>query len=283
MIRMPGKSYSGPLPALTDSQAALADELQREVTVLAGEIGPRCLTFPEALEKSAQHIEDELTKAGFVVQRQEFEVHGQTCANVIAEIPGKTRSSEIVVVGAHYDSCYETPAANDNGSGVAATLALARRFSLSGSSLAHRPGQPDRTLRFVFFVNEEPPYFQTDDMGSLVYARACKAKNEHIVAMLSLETIGYYRDEPGTQRYPIAPIGWVYPGTGNFISFVGNFSSRDMVRKAIATFRSSGGPPPPPRSAPPPRTDRACRRVARRRRRRARPGRCSTRRSGRRR
>jgi Zn-dependent M28 family amino/carboxypeptidase len=143
------------------------------------------------------------------------------------------------VVGAHYDSCYETPAANDNGSGVAATLALARRFSLSGSSLAHRPGQPDRTLRFVFFVNEEPPYFQTDDMGSLVYARACKAKNENIVAMLSLETIGYYRDEPGTQRYPIAPIGWVYPGTGNFISFVGNFSSRDMVRKAIATFRSS--------------------------------------------
>ncbi|MCI0362486.1 MAG: M28 family peptidase, partial [Phycisphaerales bacterium] len=119
--------------------------------------------------------------------------------------------------------------ANDNGSGVAATLALARAFAES---------KPDRTLRFVLFANEEPPYFQTENMGSLVYAKRCRERGENTVAMLSLETIGYYSDAPGSQTYPIKPIGWVYPTTGNFIGFVGNYNSRKLVRQAIKSFRA---------------------------------------------
>ena len=151
------------------------------------------------------------------------------CCNVEAEIPGKTRPGEIVVVGAHYDTVVGTPGANDNTSGVAATLALARRFSKL---------ENDRTLRFVAFVNEEPPYFQTDQMGSRVYARQCRQQGDNIVAMVSLETLGWYDDRPDSQNYP-PPFGLLYPSTGNFIGFIGNTASRDLVRQAIGTFRQN--------------------------------------------
>jgi Zn-dependent M28 family amino/carboxypeptidase len=143
------------------------------------------------------------------------------------ELIGDSLPREIVVVGAHYDSVLDCPAANDNGTGVAALLSLARRFS--GRTA-------DRTLRFVAFVNEEPPYFQTEEMGSWVYAKQCRKQNEAVTAMLSLETIGYYSDQPDTQQYP-APFGLLYPSTGNFVAFVGNIGSGDLVRQAVGSFR----------------------------------------------
>ena len=119
------------------------------------------------------------------------------------------------------------PAANDNGTGVAALLVLARR--LKGSSLK-------RTVRFVAFANEEPPHFQTDAMGSLVYARACKTAGDNVVAMLSLETMGYFSDDAGSQAYPF-PLSVFYPDVGNFIGFVGDLSSRALVHEVIGLFR----------------------------------------------
>lgn len=108
-----------------------------------------------------------------------------------------------------------------------ATLALARRFA---------DRQPARTVRFVLFVNEESPYFQTEAMGSLVYARECRQRGDNIVAMFSLETIGYYSDRPGSQQYPW-PLSAVYPSTGNFIAFVGNIASDHLVKQVVESFR----------------------------------------------
>ena len=118
-------------------------------------------------------------------------MRAQSCYNLEAELPGK--SPEIVLIGAHYDSVFGSPGANDNGSGVAALLVLAKRFSGSHNA---------RTLRFVAFVNEEPQHFQTAQMGSFVYAARCRAHGDRIAAMISLETIGYYSNEPGSQSYP---------------------------------------------------------------------------------
>src|SRR5207249_8398041 len=129
----------------------------------------------------------------------------------------------IVIVGAHYDSAATAPGADDNASGVAAMLALARMWAKR---------TPSRTLRFVAFANEEPPHFWRATMGSLVYAKACRRRGDDIVAMLSLESIGYYRDEPGSQHYPPV-VGWLYPDRGDFIAFVGDTSSRGLVRDAI--------------------------------------------------
>jgi len=233
MIRMPGKSHRGPLPPLSDDEKAIAAELRRDVAKLASEIGARSGLNPKMLAKAADFIEEELKAAGYEVKRQAFLVDRETYWNLEAELRGTegTRGGdEIVVVGAHYDSVDEggCPGANDNASGVAAVLALARRFA----------GQkPSRTLRFVAFANEEPPYFFSKNMGSRAYARGCRERGENVVAMFSLETIGYYTDRPGSQKYP-PPLSLFYPSTGNFIAFVGNLSSRKLVHTAIASFRT---------------------------------------------
>jgi len=233
MVRMPGESFRGPLPALSADEAALKDELARDVEVLAGWIGERNVFLPARLAAAAEFIKREFTEAGYEVRTQEYEVNKILCSNIEVEIAGTARPDEIVVIGAHYDSVAGSAGANDNASGVAALLALAHRFS--GKKTL-------RTLRFVAFVNEEPPFFQTGRMGSVIYAERCRKGGENIVAMASLETIGYYTDEPGSQKYP-PPFSLFYPSTGNFIGFVGNFSSRPLVRKVVSIFRRSANFP----------------------------------------
>jgi Zn-dependent M28 family amino/carboxypeptidase len=134
----------------------------------------------------------------------------------------------MLIVGAHYDSVPGCPGANDNASGVAGLLEIARLLAV------HKPA---RTVRFVAFVNEEPPFFRSDDMGSRVYARRCAERGEQIVGALVLETIGCYTDAPRSQHYPF-PFNLFYPSTGDFIAFVGNVSSRDLVRRCVGSFRS---------------------------------------------
>ena len=221
------KQPTPPRP-LTDRETALRDELRRDVEKLAGEIGERhCCWLYEKLAQSADWIEDSLTSAGCQVERQGFEVDQCLCHNVIAEISGKGRADEIVVVGAHYDSVTGSPGANDNASGVAAVLALARAFA---------GAEPARTLRLVAFANEEPPFFKSDEMGSFVYAQSCREREDNVVGMLSLETIGYYTCAAGSQHYPF-PLNLFYPSTGNFIGFVGNLGSRKLVRRVTRAFR----------------------------------------------
>ena len=227
MIRMPGQSYQGPLPPLTDDQRTLEQELHSHVQQLAGQIGERNVFRHDRLVMAAEYIRTTLADAGYEVRRQSYEVEGIVCENVEAEVRGLQRPDEIIVIGAHYDSVQGSPGANDNASGVAAMLALARAFPKAS---------PARTLRFVAFTNEEPPLFQTTYMGSRVYAQRSRERREHIVLMLSLETIGYYSDEPGSQHF-LFPLNLIYPSTGNFIAFVSNVENGFLVRKLVGSFR----------------------------------------------
>jgi Zn-dependent M28 family amino/carboxypeptidase len=221
-------------PAANGSDAARAsgERLLRErvaehVLQLAGEIGERNVWQPRKLNAAARYLESRLRETGCRVTAQEYETRGLAVRNLIAEIPGTNAGHEIVLIGAHYDSVLGSPGADDNASGVAALLECARL-------LAGRPCR--RTVRFVAFVNEEPPFFQSPDMGSLVYAAEARRRGDRIVAMISLESVGYYADAPHSQRYPF-PYGLFHPDTGNFIAFVGNLSSRRLLRQAVATFR----------------------------------------------
>jgi hypothetical protein len=227
MIRMPGESFAGSLAPLTAKEIALKHELVRDLTVLAVDIGERNAFNPPSLKRSADFIAGSFAAAGLEVRRLPYTAQLQTFENIEVTIPGTRLPEEIVVVGGHYDTVSNCPGANDNGSGTVATLALARRFA--GRKL-------DRTLRFVAFVNEEPPYFQTDRMGSVVYARAARERGDKITAMLSLETIGCFLDGENSQRYP-PPVGLLYPSVGNYIGIVGNFKSRALVRRTLGTFR----------------------------------------------
>jgi Peptidase family M28 len=224
-IRMPGRNIST-AAALNEAEIALRAELVADVRALAGEIGERNTTRYAQLNAAAEFIEASLARAGLTPRRHSYEVRGRTCHNIEVEIPGAR--PEILVVGAHYDSVFGSPGANDNASGIAGMLALARRFA----------GKPSgQRLRFVAFVNEEPPYFQTDAMGSLVYARRCKERGDRIAAMISLETIGYFSDAPRSQTYPALGLGFFYPTTGNFVGFVANTKSRPLLREAVAAFK----------------------------------------------
>ena len=224
LLRMPGRNIHGPIPLLTESQQTLRDALWQDVTELAGNIGERNVMHPRALADAARYIERAFADAGYTHARQTFVADGVSCSNIEAEVPG---GAEIVVISAHYDSVIGAPGADDNGSGVAAVLALARTFA---------GRKQKRTLRFVAFANEEPPWFATEQMGSFRYAQRCRERRENVVAMLSLESIGYFSDTPGSQQYP-AMLEHVYPKQGNFIAFASNLTSGALLRRCVAVFR----------------------------------------------
>jgi Peptidase family M28 len=226
-VRMPGFNLTK-AGMLNKAEVALRAELTADVKRLAGEIGERNVNRSAQLDAAADFIEDSLGRTGFAARRDTYEVRGHACHNIEAEIRGTT--PEIVVIGAHYDSVFGCPGANDNGSGVAALLALARRFD--GKTQG-------KSLRFVAFVNEEPPFFQTEEMGSFVYAKRCKERGDKITAMISLETIGYFSDEPGSQKYPAPGFGLLYPNKGNFIGFASDTQSRGLLRATVAAFRKT--------------------------------------------
>jgi Iap family predicted aminopeptidase len=232
-IKMPGKNISKAAP-LSPDEVTLREELRSDVQKLAGEIGERNMWHYPQLNAAADFIENSFSRAGLRPRRDTYEIRGQACHNIETEIAGA--SPEIILIGAHYDSVFGSPGANDNGSGVAAMLALARRFA-NRQPERRLTQTPYKTLRFVAFVNEEPPYFLSGEMGSLVYARRCKERGEKISAMISLETIGYFSDAPNSQIYPSRALGAFYPKVGNFIGFVSNVHSRTLLRRAIALFR----------------------------------------------
>ena len=205
--------------------------LQSHVEMLATKIGPRHAGAPDALEFAEKYIRSALgpqNLGSYVPSLHTYEAGGRTFNNVVLDLLAKDspRIAEVVLVGAHYDSAATTPGADDNASGVAALMCLAESFAHSKN---------ERSLRFVFFVNEEPPYFQTENMGSLVYAKECKKRGDNIVAMLSLESIGYYTDAENSQKAPPGLESSV-PSKGNFLAVVGNATSMPVVESVKSWF-----------------------------------------------
>ena len=213
---------------MNGEKQGLTHRLQMHVERLAGDIGERNVFAPEALQRAAVYIEDEWGTMGYDVERLEYDVSGIRCANLVTTRKGSARSSEILLLGAHYDSVIGSPGANDNASGVAALLELARMFQAV---------EPVLTVRFVAFVNEEPPFFWTHKQGSMVYAEAARCRGDDIRLMASLETIGCYSDQPGSQSYP--PLFRLfYPNRGNFIGIVSDFGSRPAMQRLAEAFRA---------------------------------------------
>jgi len=224
---MPTDTFQGPLPPLTDEQRGLERELRSSVHELAGIIGERNLFRYKQLVESSAYIRAAFRSSGYDVRRHQYEVAGQMCENLEAQIVGALKPDDVLVIGAHYDSVQGSPGANDNATGVAALLALACRLAKT---------RPSCTVRFVAFTNEEPPLFQGPQMGSYVYAKRCRERSENIRLMLSLETIGYYSDEPRSQTYPF-PFSLFYPSTANFIAFVSDMDNARWVKTLLASFR----------------------------------------------
>jgi Zn-dependent M28 family amino/carboxypeptidase len=209
------------------SVAATAATLEAHVRELAGTIGERNVYRPQALRAAADYIAQTWRAQGYAVTTHEYEAYGVRCANLEVARAGVSRPREILLIGAHYDSVRGCPGANDNGSGVAAMLEISRHFATLTPAL---------TVRFVAFVNEEPPSFFTAQQGSAVYAKAARERGDDIRLMVSLETLGCYFDQPGSQRYPLL-FRYFFPDRGNFVGLVSDFRSGRVMRRMAKTFR----------------------------------------------
>jgi Zn-dependent M28 family amino/carboxypeptidase len=213
----------------TASVSDLAAALERHVNLLAGDIGERNVLRPAALHAAADYIDRQWAMRGCAVKRQNYLVRGVQCANIEAALSGCAQPDEIIVLGAHYDTVPGSPGADDNASGVAALIET--MFLLQALA-------PRYTVRCVAFVNEEAPFFFGGDMGSLRYARSARVRGDRIRLMLSLEMLGYYRDEPGSQAYPPL-LRYFYPSCGNYIGFVSNLRSARRLRWLTNAFQAS--------------------------------------------
>jgi Zn-dependent M28 family amino/carboxypeptidase len=209
----------------------LVEALRRHVQVLAVSIGPRCHTQVESRARAAEYIRAELAAAGLAAELQRFGPPERGFANVAVEPRGGPDAARLVV-GAHYDTVCETPGADDNASGVAVLIELARR---SGGA------EPGRFTRFIAYTNEERPHFRTDERGSRVAARASRARSEGLDGMIAVEMVGYYSDARGSQSAPSTlPIR---RDRGDFLAFVANPSSADFMRAARARFQAAAALP----------------------------------------
>lgn len=211
------------------------DDLEQYVRVLSEDIGERHTDKIENLHAAAYYIESSLSESnmGYRVQRQKYSVDGQDVWNLEVTVPGTGESDAVVVIGAHYDTVPGSPGADDNASGVAALLCLANAFIGTENAV---------TLKFVAFVNEEIPWSKTDDMGSLIYAKALKEKGKSVVAMISLDSLGYFSDEADSQRYPEGAREDA-PKVGNFLLLIGNQGSSEILHSSKRAFQRKSGLP----------------------------------------
>ena len=221
---------NSPAPATDPAPelVALANRLECHVTELAGRIGERNVFRPQALHAAADYIRGQWAAQGYRVVPQSYEALGVSSENLEITLQGTSRPDEILLLGAHYDTVQGSPGANDNASGVAALLELSRML---------RDAKPSRSIRFVAFANEEHPFFYGGGMGSGVYSKAARARNDNIRLMISLEMLGYYSDAPGSQRYPPL-LRLFYPDRANFIAFVSNLASRHRLHELVKAFRA---------------------------------------------
>jgi len=230
-----GMFFTGPVvvrvPRLDLEVAPRPERLRRDVERLCSEFGPRSFDHPANLDRAADWIAEEMRSAGLEIELQDYELEQGRFRNVIGIRPGREPDAGAIVVGAHYDAVRGTPGANDNASGVAVLLELARTLP---------DVQPRRTHYFVAFSTEEPPFFDTDRMGSRHFARRLAGADVDVVLALALDLVGYYSEEPGSQRMPSSLFRLFYPSRGNFVAVIGDARSGPAIARVKRGMRSAG-------------------------------------------
>ena len=225
---------------LSTPPAVDARSLERHVRILSEQFHPRSAAGPARLDAAASYVRAGLAKSGAQISEQTYDADDINARNIIARFG--PAGGERVVVGAHYDSHLNTPGADDNASGVAGLIELARLLAKA---------ELKRPVELVAYTLEEPPYFRTAEMGSAQHARALKEHGVPVRLMLSLEMLGFYSDAAGSQKYPVSALNWVYPSRGNFIGVIGRFNDMAHTRRVKAAMLGATSLPVVSMNAPP--------------------------------
>ncbi len=217
-------------PASGNNNRLEVKNLHKYIHYLTVRIGSRSVYEYEKIQETKDYIETVLKDLGVDYTLQTYKWMGNFFSNIIVTMPGQEEPEKIFIIGAHYDTVFGTPGADDNASAVATLLELCRLL---------KDYHPSKTLKLIFFVLEEPPAFKTHHMGSYVYAKWAKENKEKIYGMISLEMLGYYSNIKGAQMYPLPLMGFFYPNVPNFIGVVGNVKSRKLVKKIAASIKKN--------------------------------------------
>ncbi|MEE2904276.1 MAG: M28 family peptidase [Myxococcota bacterium] len=227
-----GVALRAPAPFVDVSLLVKSDvvdpvQLEKHVVTISEQLGPRDFSNLEGLKEVANYIFTEFDLAGGGPEYQDYLVGSTTYQNIIARFGPQTE--ERIVIGAHYDSAGALPGADDNASGVAGVIELAKLF---------RDYPPNIGVELVAYCLEEPPYFRTPSMGSAVHAKSLRDEGVKVRAMYSLEMLGFYSDEPNSQRYPSRLLNFFYPSVGNFMTVVGTFGQENLVGRVAKAMQS---------------------------------------------
>ena len=206
------------------------NRITNDVVALCSTPKPRNYINLKSLNLAADYISNEFKAIGLAVEEQVFEVESIAYKNIIASYGPK--DAERIIIGAHYDVCENQPGADDNASGVAGLLEIARQFQI------HKPNTKYR-YDFVAYTLEEPPFFRTDYMGSHIHAKSLYDNNVKVKSMISLEMIGYFSEDKTSQQYPIGVLKLFYPSKGNYIAVVGKMGEGKLAREFKRGIRKS--------------------------------------------
>jgi hypothetical protein len=236
-VATPGHSTDAPagpvpLPALTEEERDMAERLRATVQHFAVEIGERNVDQSWNLASATDDLATTLEKIGYDVQRLGVVAGDAVVQNIVVHVAGGEHGGEAIVVGAHFDTSAGTPGADDDASGVAAVMELARTFQAK---------RGNRAVYFAFFVNGEAPYSKTDQMGSMVYAKWLKEQGMDVRGMLDLNGLGAYSDAPPARPYPSGVVP-AYPSTSNFVAIVGNEASRALLEQVTTAMQRGSVP-----------------------------------------
>jgi hypothetical protein len=236
MLKCEGNWHGDPLEKnMKIELSEIKKSMQSDIEYLQN-LGPRNSendTSYKQLRQCEEWIKQRWESQGYIVKKHTFSIKGKEYSNLEIEIKGRKLPSEIIIISAQYDTLPDSPGANNNGSGMAVLFQLSQLL---------RKHTPDRTLRLLNFVNEEDPFFGTEMMGSYQYAKKCRARHEDIRVMLSLDALGIYTDRIGSQKYPF-PFSLFYPSRGNFLAFIGDFSSRKYMMETTKGFKKGSSFP----------------------------------------
>jgi Zn-dependent M28 family amino/carboxypeptidase len=209
----------------------IRQRLRQHLQYLSVSLGERCIFRPQNLKAAEDYVAREFESLGYPVRRQAFICERVEVANVIV---GHPDPRGYYLLGAHYDTVAETPGADDNASGVAVLLEVARLT---------RGAPTPKPWAFVGFTTEEPPVYFTPYMGSRVYAKEARKNRENLLGMLCLESVGYFVQEPNSQQIPLALKFLGYSTTGNYLGLVANWHSRPLLQKLEKALQAGSSLP----------------------------------------
>ncbi|MCX6996770.1 MAG: M28 family peptidase [Kiritimatiellaeota bacterium] len=203
-------------------------KLREHVEILSQRFHPRDWQHRDHLDRCADYIAQQFGQAGAAVEFQPFTAGGHPYRNVIGRFPAG--QGPCVVVGAHYDACGEMPGADDNASGIAALIELAHLLGRQA---------PTSAVELVAYVLEEPPFFRTEYMGSALHAKSLAGDQARVRGVIVLEMVGCFKDERGSQSFPMLLLRLMYPSRANFIAVASRWDQGDWIKKVKAGMQGA--------------------------------------------